>query len=80
MKDRQLARLLAGLMAAGVLTACGGGGGNPGLCDGSPAVCGEADAGTTTTSSTGTTNSTGTGSSAVGLAPNDTTFTNGNGY
>ncbi|MEJ8839823.1 hypothetical protein [Ramlibacter sp. AN1133] len=90
MDNRHLALLLAAVVGSGALAGCGGGGGNPGQCNGSPAVCGEGDApattsgtSTTTTTTTGTTTNTGTttttGSTAAS-APAETNFTAGTGY
>ena len=73
---RNVALAAAGMVILGALSACGGGGGNPGECLGSPEVCAEGDnpnfTNTTTTPpltptpSTPSTNSTTTTTTAGG--------------
>jgi hypothetical protein len=77
---------LAGALAlAGLLAACGGGGGNPGTCHGSPEVCAEGQdspptTGTTSTTTGANTSTTNSTASTTNTAPTIPSVGSGNGY
>ncbi|MBC7719463.1 MAG: peptidase S41 [Chitinophagaceae bacterium] len=62
-KTRHLALIFSGLALTALISACGGGGGNPGSCSGSAVYCGQNASGSTSPT---TGNNTGTGSTSSG--------------